>query len=452
MSKFKILLSSLAIGFLVLFTASCSNISSNSNISQIVVTNTPAVVYITSTAIRNAPPDADSDEDEKDAKSEHHFLGTGFIISSDGLIATNNHMVRGAFEVNVELQDGRKFPAKIIGTDERTDLAVLKIEADTPLTVIKWGDSSKATVGEHVVAIGNPLGLTFTVTTGIISAKNRDLEAGPLDQFIQTDASINPGNSGGPLFNMAGEVIGINSMIYSPTKSSIGLGFAIPSNEARKVIDVLIKNGAVEYARLGVSYQPINALMQKALGLDHAGYAFITSVNKDGPAGGILQEGDVIVKINNIQLTPKISLIRAILLQQPGDKIILEVIRDNQLITVQIIMGRSKDEVVEVKPPSTSYTENRETLGLTLKELTPELRKILHAPDSLHGVLVNSTAPGEGLKANLIMGVVIISIDGKEMNTIDDVKAAIKNGHTRGAILVKAIRRGEVRFIPVEVP
>jgi serine protease Do len=468
MHKIKVFLSALVFGALIFSVNAQANNTAPNGVSSLVSKVSPSVVFISVKVLASAsssgpqqPPDEDEDGDsdgpnppgaQHAPQREKDALGSGFIISDDGLIVTNRHVVHGAYEVLVTLKDGSKYKAKVLGTDERMDLAAIKIDAGHPLPFVKWADSSKAKVGDPVVAIGNPFGLSQTVTSGVISAEDRNIGNGPFDSYLQVDASINRGNSGGPLFDANGDVVGVNTAIYSPSGGSVGIGFSIPSNLAKNTIEILATKGFVEYAQLGVQIQPVTNKMAKALGLDKAGYAFVTSVLPDSSAQGKLKEGDVITKFNGMELKEDTALPKMVLRQTPNTVAKIDFVRDGAPMSTDITLKMVRDKVEPPVVPDTNYTENRDTLGMVLKELTPQVRTEIGIPSTVHGVLVDDVKLGEAAAGDLVPGVVIIAIDGKDVNTINDVKKAIQAGHAKRAILVKARKSRQLRFLALDVP
>src|SRR5262245_11696572 len=311
-------------------------------------------------------------------------LGSGFIIDGGGYVVTNNHVIDGADEITVILDDGDEMKATLVGKDEKTDLALLKVTSKTSLPTARMGDSDKARVGEWVMAIGDPFGLGGTVTTGIISARNRDINAGPYDDFIQTDAPINRGNSGGPLFNMYGEVIGVNSAIYSPTGGSVGIGFAIPLNAAKNVINQLRAGGIVRRGWLGVRIQEVTGELAESLGLDKGRGALIAGMNDGGPAQKAgLQNGDVVLTFDGKAVADNRALPRMVADAQIGKTVNMEVLRRGQKRTVPITVQRlaEDDQKVASANPDSSKQKSGPTrptvtnLGMTLAPITGESRR-----------------------------------------------------------------------------
>ena len=274
-------------------------------------------------------------------RSQPTGLGSGFIINGDGLVVTNNHVIDNADEITVILQGGEELTAELVGKDPKTDLAVLRIDAGRVLPSVPWGNSDSVEVGDWAIAIGNPFGFGGTVTAGIVSARGRDIRSGPYDDFLQVDASINRGNSGGPLFDQLGSVIGVNTAIFSPSGGNVGIGFAIPSNQAREIVADLIKNGSVERGWLGVSIQPVTPEIADAIGLDDAKGAMIAEVTDNGPAKkGGLKRGDVILGFGAADIGTVKDLTRAVADTDPGTRTQVKVWRKGQVVTKTIKTGR----------------------------------------------------------------------------------------------------------------
>ena len=268
-------------------------------------------------------------------------LGSGFIVAADGIVVTNNHVIENADKITVVLSDGEEFDAKLLGTDPKTDIAVLRIRADRDLPTVPWGDSDKVEVGDWGIAIGNPFGLGGTVTAGIISARGRSINAGPYDDFLQIDAPINKGNSGGPLFDQTGHVIGVNTAIYSPSGGSVGIGFAIPSNQARRIVADLIDDGEVERGWLGVTIQPVTGEIAETLDLPEATGALIADLSPDGPAArGGLKRGDVIMFFGDVEIQTVRDLTRAVANTPPGTAADVRVLRNGRSRNLSIRTGK----------------------------------------------------------------------------------------------------------------
>lgn len=374
-------------------------------------------------------------ENKPKAKKEHAF-GSGFIVSADGYVLTNHHLVKDAESVTVTLQGDRKLPAKIIGVDPKTDIAVIKVDAkDLPYAVL--GDSSSLEVGEWVMAIGNPFGLEASVTVGVVSAKDRSqLHLTDFEDFIQTDAAINPGNSGGPLLNMDGKVIGMNTAIVSPGGGGyVGIGFAVPSNMIKPIMGQLIKTGKVTRGFLGIALQQIDGDLASSFGLSKPEGALISDITKGSPAESAgLKSGDVILKYNDSPVVNISQFRNKVSLMSPGTNLQLSVYRDGKMILIPVQVGMQSD-----KPEKVKQAIPAEHLGLTVQDVTPELAK-RYGYESDQGVIVTKVQPGSlGDQSGIKPGALIIAIDRKKVASTDDfeqgVLAAIKS--KRILLLVK---------------
>ena len=385
--------------------------------------------------------------DEMPQEFSSQSLGSGFIISTDGYVLTNDHVVEDADEVTVRLTDQREFKAKVIGTDRRSDIALLKIPAKD-LPVVNIGDSSKLEVGEWVVAIGSPFGFTNSVSQGIVSAKGRSLPGEDIVPFIQTDVPVNPGNSGGPLFNMSGEVIGINSQIYSRSGGYMGLSFAIPIDLAMKVKDQLLKHGKVRRGRLGITIQNVGPEHAKSFGLEKAGGALITSVEKDGPAGRAgLQIGDIILKLNGKSIAITDELIRAVSDAAPGSIIKLQVWRDGAAKELTVSLGEAEeaDRMAQKQEPRDKAIESGQ-LGLALRELTRDEQRALHTD----GFLLVEAVAGVAAESGIQPGDIIIAVNSQRVSTIKQLRAEFAKFGKRAAVLLQ--REGIMIFMPLKFP
>jgi serine protease Do len=383
-------------------------------------------------------------------------LGSGFVIDPSGIIITNNHVIESADEITVNFADGTKLDAEIIGRDPKTDLAVLKVKSRKRLKYVPIGDSEKARVGDWVIAIGNPFGLGGSLSAGIISAINRDINAGPYDSFIQTDAAINRGNSGGPLFNLKGEVIGVNSAIISPSGGSVGIGFSIPSNLAKTVIAQLRQFGETRRGWLGVRIQSVTDDLAEGLGLGTARGALISEISPDGPAEkGGLKVGDVIVKFDNRRVPEMRDLPRIVAETQVDKPVNVEVIRRGKTKRLQIVTGRLEEATAAVPDdkkdtPQRSSKNEQTFLGLTLQNINRNSRRDFELGDDASGALVVGI-DGDSLayEAGLREGDVISEIDqtavGSANAAVEALKKAQKSG--RKSVLVFVRAQGRVRFI-----
>jgi len=369
-------------------------------------------------------------------------LGSGFIVSADGVILTNAHVVDGADEVTVKLTDKREFKAKVIGVDKPSDVAVLKIAASN-LPTVQLGDSTNVKVGEWVVAIGSPYGFDNTVTSGIVSAKSRSLPDGNYVPFIQTDVAVNPGNSGGPLFNMKGEVVGINSQIYSRTGGFQGLSFAIPIDVALKVKDQLQQHGRVTRGRLGVTIQNVNQELAESFGLKKLSGALVSSVEKDGPAAKAgLEPGDVILKVDGKEITQSAELAARIADVKPGTATTLEVWRKGSTQDVKVTVGELKDKTVA---SADSGDKGHGRLGLAVRPLTPEEQQ---QADVKGGLLVNDVS-GPAAKAGIQPGDVILSVNGTAVKSVEQLRDLTAKAGKHIALLVQ--RDDAKIFVPVDL-
>ena len=374
-----------------------------------------------------------------------HSLGSGFIIREDGYVVTNNHVVDGATEIAVKLSDGREFPAKIVGRDEKTDLALLRIDAKG-LPVLPFGDSDKLQVGEPVMAIGNPFGLEGTVTTGIVSAKGRVIGEGPYDNFIQTDAAINPGNSGGPLVNTAGQVVGIDTAIFSQSGGSVGIGFAIPINMAKTVLPQLEAKGHVTRGWLGVSIQPVTPELAKALKLSKEEGALVAQVLPDSPAQKAgLQAGDVIVEYDGHAIAKAADLPRLVAGTPIGQSATVKVLRDGKPLTVtaQIAQMPESQKMAEATSPA------QERLGLAVQPLTPALAKQLGVPDTAGLVVAEVKDGSPAAEAGIQPGDVIVQVNRKPTRTVAELRQALAAQKAGEPTLFQIHRKDASLFVAV---
>ncbi|MBI1397528.1 MAG: Do family serine endopeptidase [Betaproteobacteria bacterium] len=368
-----------------------------------------------------------------------HALGSGFIVSQDGYILTNAHVVSDADEVIVKLIDRREFPAKVVGLDKRTDVAVLKIDA-SGLPTVEIGESDSVKVGSWVAAIGSPFGLENTVTAGIVSATSRNLPSDAYVPFIQTDVAVNPGNSGGPLFNLKGQVIGINSQIYSRTGGYMGLSFAIPIDVAMKVKNDLLQYGKVQRGRIGVTIQQVSKDLASTFGMDRPRGALVSSVEKGSPAERAgLKVGDVIVAVNGDAVDQSIDLPRMIGEGRPGAKYQLEIWRDGKSQDLPIVLGEMPSETLASAGPAVSQAQ----LGLVVRPLSDAEKARLQTQS---GVVVEDV-DGPAAKAGIRRGDVIIALNSEPIDSAAMLKSAIENAKDRVAVL---IQRNDARFfVPV---
>jgi|SRR5579871_4637348 serine protease Do len=382
-------------------------------------------------------------------------LGSGFIIDPRGYVVTNNHVVANAEKVTVILQDQSRYPAKVVGRDTRTDLALLKINADKPLPYVGWGDSSKVQVGDWVVAVGNPFGLGGTVTAGIVSAIGRNINEGPYDDFLQIDAPINRGNSGGPTFDLAGRVIGINTAIYSPSGGSVGIGFAIPSNLAKYVIGELEAHGKVTWGWLGVSIQNLTPTIAKSLGLNpnHPEGALVASVISGSPADKAgIKPGDVVVAAGDHPIHDAHDLPRIVAETPIGTRLAITVERDGKQRQLAAEIAPMPAKYAAAEPNQGGAGAPASALGMQLEPLTPELRRQLKIGANVNGVVVAQIAPDSPVAAmGVEAGDVIQSIDQKPATTPQAAAAALTAAARRGNILLLIDRGGTSMFVGLSI-
>jgi serine protease Do len=366
-------------------------------------------------------------------------LGSGFLIDGKGHVVTNAHVVEGAKEVKVKLADEREFSAKVIGRDQKLDLAVLEIAGASDVSGASLGSSSDLRVGEYVVAIGNPFGLGNTVTMGIVSAKARAIGAGPYDDFIQTDASINPGNSGGPLFNLKGEVVGINTAI---NPNGQGIGFAIPVDALKDVLDPLISKGRVSRGFLGVVIQPVDAALGKALGLNGAKGALVAEVSPGGAADRAgVKSGDVIVSVDGTPVASSEELPRIIARHAPGAHAKVEISRSGSRQTLDVALDELKDDAArESKAPGSSGADAPAGLGIEIGE----------SPNRKGEVVVGNVAPGSPADGRLVPGDVILEVNSAAVHKPEEVVARTKSTPSGSPVLLKIKRDGKTRYVAIE--
>lgn len=423
------------------------------------------------------------------ANNKVNSLGSGFVIDPAGFIVTNNHVIEGADDIEVIFPDGAKLKAKLVGTDTKTDLSVLKVEPPAPLTAVKFGDSRKMRIGDWVMAIGNPFGLGGSVTVGIISASGRNINAGPYDNFIQTDAAINKGNSGGPLFNMNGEVIGINTAIISPSGGSIGIGFAVPTELAENVIKQLIEFGETRRGWLGVRIQPVTDEVAESLKIGKARGALVSGLVKGGPVeNGPIRVGDVIIDFDGKSVDDTRDLVRSVAESAVGAEVAVKVLRDGKEETLKVKLGRLEDDQSAAGPgapnqdgivpeddgqqdegqaapgeegddqqaPGASESELPPivgTIGLELGALTEEARKTYSIAESVEGVVITAVKPGSAAaEKGLVAGQVIVEVAQEFVETpleVGETLTTLKNEGRRNAYMMIADAEGNLRHVAV---
>jgi serine protease Do len=370
--------------------------------------------------------------------------GSGFIVSADGYIMTNAHVVRGASDVTVRMTDRREFPAKVVGVDDRTDVAVIKIEA-TNLPTVKLGNPSVLKPGQWVIAIGSPFGMENSVTAGIVSAVSRTLPGDPYVPFIQTDVAVNPGNSGGPLFNLNGEVVGINSQIYSQSGGYMGLSFAIPIDVANDVREQLVRTGKVQRGRIGVEIRPVTAAFAESFGLDRPRGALVNGVEPGGPAekAGV-KEGDIIIGVDGKQIDRDIEVPAVISAVKPGSKTELEVWRDRKSRNISVTVAAALEEGATPAVAQSSGQAEPSSLGLSLRALTAEERGAVGGGAA--SLLIEDVS-GAAADAGVQPGDLLLGVNGTSVRTVAEFQAAVKRGGKTVALRVQ--REGRSVFIPV---
>ncbi len=382
-------------------------------------------------------------------------LGSGFIIDPAGFVVTNNHVIDGASEITVTLQDGTALPATLVGRDAKTDIALLKVKSDKPLPSVDWADSAKTRVGDWVMAVGNPFGLGGTVTKGIVSARGRDIHSGPYDDYFQLDAAINRGNSGGPTFDLSGRVIGINTAIYSPNGGSVGIGFAIPSNLAKDVVAQLKENGKVERGWLGVKIQEVTPEIAESVGLPSAKGALVAEVTADSPAARAgLHQGDVILSYDGKPVDALRDLTRRVAETKAGGTVDLKIIRQGREKTVAVHIDRLADTQVasadEGKGDRTAPASEA-VQGLKLATLDAATRKKLGVDEAVKGVIVTGLAPKT--ETPIRTGDVIVRVGDEAVKTPADVSRKVAEAEKAGqtAVLVLINRQGNETFVALKL-
>ncbi len=381
-----------------------------------------------------------------------HALGSGFLIDSSGYIVTNNHVINGAHDIKVTLTDGSKYTAKIIGHDEKTDVALLKIDAKKKLPFVSFGDSSKARVGDWVIAVGNPYGLGGTVTAGIISAHHRDIQEGPYDDFLQIDAPINPGNSGGPLFDQSGNVIGIDSAIYSPNGGSVGIGFAIPSDLAKNIVTQLKAHGTVSRGWLGVQMQELTPALASAVNLKSTDGVLVAEIEKDSPAShSDLKQGDVITAYNGKPIKTMRDLAVAVANTAKGDSAKLTVWRNEHQTSVNVKIGeKTKEKVASNDTGSDGATP----VGMSLQSLNEDIRNELNLDPATQGVVVTQVNPdSKAADSGIQTGDVIVRVGNEKVTSPAEAAKAIHSAEKekRAAIPLMVMRNGTTYYVGLQL-
>lgn len=414
----------------------------------------PAVVSVTTKmTARPASDDGAAMRPGRQSGQASEARGSGFIVSADGIVVTNNHVVADAQSVTVTLDDGRELTAKVIGRDARSDIAVLKIDAKADLPYLTMADTVTARPGEWVLALGNPFGLGGTVTAGIVSARGRNIGAGPYDDFIQVDAPINHGNSGGPLFNQAGQVIGVNTAILSPSGGSIGIGFAIPSDMVKKVVAELQTSGHVTRGYLGVETQQIDRGLAAALHLGNAetAGALVAAVAPDSPAAKAgLQAGDVLRELDGHKLADPRALARAVADLKPGTETKFAVLRDGETKSITVALAAMPND----RTADAGAADKQEGIGVALAPITPHLRAQLELPASAKGAIIASVEPGSPAEqAGLKEGDIILGVGSRTVATPAEaasrIRQAVKSGDN---VALRVMRDGRAGYVAVETP
>jgi serine protease Do len=380
-------------------------------------------------------------------------MGSGFIIAPDGYVVTNNHVIEKADEITVTLDDGTRHAAVLVGTDPKTDLALLKIETEGPLPYARFGESDTTRVGDWVIAIGNPFGLGGTATTGIVSARGRDIQSGPFDDFLQIDVPINRGNSGGPLFDLTGQVVGINTAIFSPNGGNVGIGFAIPADQAEPIIEQLRTAGRVDRGWLGVQIQAVTEDIAEGLGLDDEQGALVAGVEPGSPAEKAgLVSGDVIVGFEGEKVLRLKDLTRLVAAAEPKSKVEVEVWRQGNRETLDVVLGSSPEQTAAINQGPRGDAKSPGSLGLALAELTPETRQRYRISDDINGAIIVGVEPGSPAANRGLMPGDVVTMVGQSPVTgpneavekMDEAQA-----QERESVLLQIARGGNKQFVAV---
>lgn len=388
--------------------------------------------------------------------SQEGALGSGFVISADGLIVTNDHVISGADEINVVFSDGRTLRAELIGTDEATDVAVLKVEQAEPFPFVEWADSEQAQVGDWVMAIGNPFGFGGSVSVGIVSARNRDIDSGNYDNYIQTDAAINSGNSGGPLFNLDGQVLGVNTAIITPTGGSVGLGFSIPSNLVKQISAQLIEYGKARRGWFGVNIQNADRELALAYGLEAGTGVILTRITDDGPASKAdFEIGDLIVAFDGRPVKDERALSRIVADTEIGKSVDVELVRDGRMRTVTFELGElsSGDDADEEEAIETDSSLTDNPLGVDFVELSETDRRRYRIPSDINGVLVRSVSPRGPSFGKLRKGDVVMEMAFEIVETPEDALLAMDAAGDREGqpLLLRIYRQSGTLFQAIDI-
>jgi serine protease Do len=395
---------------------------------------------------------------DEDGFRREGSLGSGFVISADGYVVTNNHVIEGADEIEVNFANGRVLDAELIGRDQDTDLAVLKVKSSTPLPFVSFADSDSAEVGDWVIAIGNPFGFGGSVSAGIISARNRDLNAGRSDDFIQTDAAINRGNSGGPLFNLGGEVVGVNTAIISPTGGSVGIGFSVPSNLVNKITSELIKSGRIRRSWMGVNVQDADESLVRAYKASAKGGVIVTRITDDGPADkAMLEVGDLILSFDNQPVASVRELTRVIADTPIGKDVPVRLVRDGRARTFTVTMGELEEQTGDEATQLPDLPASANDLGADLTGIDDDIRRRYGIPKDVDGVVVTSVSARGPAYGKLVRGDVIIEVNFERVATVSETLDKVKAARATPAepLLIRVKRRGEAgwfdQFLSVDL-
>ncbi|HTP82130.1 MAG TPA: DegQ family serine endoprotease [Alphaproteobacteria bacterium] len=408
----------------------------------------------------NGDEDDNDDNDDEGGSGTPMALGSGFIVDPAGIVVTNNHVIQNADKIQVTIADGRKLSAHVLGKDDKTDIAVLKIDAKDPFPYVQWGDSNKTRVGDWVLAVGNPFGLGGSVTAGIISARGRDIQSGPYDDYLQVDAPINRGNSGGPSFNTDGQVIGINTAIYSPSGGSVGIGFAIPASVAKPIVEELRKSGHIDRGWLGVSIQPLTKDLADSLGLSEAKGALVAGVNEGSPAAKAgIHQGDVIRSVAGQKVDEFRDLARLVAAAGPDKTVALGVWRDGKQVDLPVALGKMPEQTASIQPKNRgedheSTAKPSNVLGLSLAAVNRQTRQRYDLPDEAKGALIVGVKAGSpAADAGFSAGDIIVKVGDKAVAGPRDVLEAVRTAtrDKRKAVLFLVQRGSNERFVALPV-
>jgi serine protease Do len=402
----------------------------------------------------------DRDQAPEQAPQRQSSLGSGFVVDASGYVVTNNHVIAEADEIQVVFGDETTYDAELIGRDQKTDLALLKIEGDKPFPAVTFADSDGVRVGDWIIAIGNPFGLGSTVTAGIVSARSRDIRAGPYDDFLQVDAPINRGNSGGPSFNLDGEVIGINTAIFSPSGGNVGIGFAIPANLALPVIESLKADGRVKRGWLGVRIQTVTDEIAESLGLDQSAGALVASVTPGGPAEtAAIQPGDVVLEFDGKKIDRMRGLPRIVAETPIGKAVEVEIWRRGERSSVEVTLGELPEEeelaALTQSEADTPSSADIDALGMSVASITEELRTRFELGPDVKGVVIMDVLDGSsGSEESLRPGDVIVEVGQEEVNSPPEVAAKVNQARQdeKKSVLLLIDRQGDLRFVALRLP